>query len=569
MKRTICIVSSCITLAVFMMVQTFAVASYNAYSYWSTATNSIGFIGGNISSNFGYSRISGFKPPADLQSDFYKNGYYSNSMALFSGTTTGTATFDLLGKEVIASWMHQSGSSVSPTENGFTSTQFNKMTSNGFLINYDSNLYATNTKLTYNSDGQPVLIYDFEINLQTLPKNGDHCTGCIPIVFAYEGVSRISSLSFFQGDNSDYFLYVNGVDSGDVYSVVNYPTNYRSLKISSLNKVQINLNQTYNISCIAYGKTVDWFLDGNLIATVSTQSAARNNNTNCYSGIFSAGACFLLTEYSIYQQVLPTSTILVNLSKSITISAGNDFEFYMNMRSGSVTNVTQGSTADFVFDGLSQISWIFSDDVTMSPISASGYWLYCKLPAADRDRTLSSLYFTFSTPYVNMNTGDEIRWDMALTLSDVVIGKSADIGYNPDVDPNENQFRNEVLGGINDVKQEIHDGFDIINGTLEDVRQEIQDGFDMVEDALSRDDNFEDVTASPDADIEHVVPESDALIQYEQIMADANQTLLDADLLGAQSFWQDVFNSVLTIPMAGMMAVISSSLLILRALLGR
>jgi hypothetical protein len=285
--------------------------------------------------------------------------------------------------------------------------------------------------------------------------------------------------------------------------------------------------------------------------------------------IGSDGSRMLITEFSCKREVLPTATVIANLGRSITIPAGDQMEFYVNLKNGSVTNVTKSSTMDFDFSDISVVTLFLNNETVVNPAVNVDGWLYVSLPASDIDRTFERCFFSFSTPYVSYSPGDQLQWSMEVVFSDLVFGDPDDIGYTPNIDPSTDKFRNEVIGGINGVKQEIHDGFDIINGTLEDVRQEIQDGFDMVEDALSRDDTFDDVTAWPDADIENVIPESDALLTYEQVMADAYRTLSDAKLSGAESWWQSVFNSVLTIPLAGMMAFIVSSLLILRALLGR
>lgn len=548
MKRTICIVSSCITLAVLMMVQTFAISRFDAYSYWANAQNQVSFIGNDIINYFNYSKSTGLNPPSSIQSDFYKNGYYSNNIALFNQHSGGTASFDLNSLQPVYSWTYNGIDGTSPLDNGFEVTGSATVT----LIDSCARIgpYNGTTGKTIRCDtSDQIAVYDFRVKHANLSDATNFSR--IYIGFTYNGSPRAVCLTFNKtevaiGSYTHYYNTGFGVDS----------------------KFDVDFSTFRDCRFIIEGETVSFYIDGTLYRSFTADGDDSTTVEGVLMGTWKY-ANLDIYSYSFKTFANPTTTVIVSLGRSVLIPAGDDMEFYVHLRNGSVTNVTTQITVDLDFSLISQMTLILNEQMAMVPIEYDDDWLYVKVPSADVDRILSYCYFTARTPYVNTTTGDQLRWDMEMAFSDLVFGDPDDIGLNPDIDPEQDKFRNEVLGGINDVKQEIHDGFDIINGTIEDVRQEVQNGFDMVEDALSRDDTFDDVPAWSEADIENVIPESDALIQYEHVMANAYQTLEDANIRGAQSWWQNLYTVILTIPMAGMMAVIVSSLLILRSLLGR
>lgn len=559
MIKKIAIVSSCILLAFIMAINSFAISSYDSLSYWSNAQNTIGFVGTDIVSQFSYTKTSGLNPPTSIQSEFYKNGYYSNNVALFTDRAGGFASYDAFGYEDIFSWTYNGVDGTTPLDEGFALGSGNPsvtLNNQGAVLGpYDATYFKS---MSYDSE-KKIAIYDFRMLCSGISDNTNF--------------SRVVFLNEYNGSIVRCILTVSNFGVGFESNFDPGDPGFGNVYVRPF-----TASEFHDYRVIMDDDKATLYIDGVLQRTITCAQVSGSSST------YSSGITFIsqkyqtTTLYSCSGKTIgkPTSAITVNLGRDILVPSGEEMEFYIHLKSGSVTNVTQSITTDFEYNYISSMNVIFNEEILVVPIQVSDNWLLVNIPATDHDRTFTSCYFYFTTPYVNMDIGDNLRWDMQMAFSDLVIGDPKDIGYNPDVDPGENQFRNEVLGGINDVKQEIHDGFDIINGTLEDVRQEVADGFDRVEGVLgdieselSRDDTFDDVTAWPDADIEHVIPESDALLTYDQVMAQAYQTLDNANLSGAQSWWQSVFNSVLTIPLAGMMAVIVSSLLILRALLGR
>lgn len=559
MKKTLCIVSSCIALATLMVVQCFAISRFDAYAYWANAQNSIGFIGNDITNMFNYSKFTGMTPPISIQSEFYKNGYYSNNTALFTQHTGGTASFDLYSKETFASWQFDSNNPTMPSSGGFTGTGDFASPSfwslnNGLVINpnYGSMIRLAVSPISLSRNEG----YSCKVNQMLSPSD---TTLVGPNAFSF----------CLEWEFNDTFYGCQVVFCASDGKIFIRPRNFNWTDYGAIDGYSINIgnftpNEYHDFEVHAIEDRYIVYLDGQVIETYSAV-VIDSINANCPTFCYRRNMNAVAQSYEVFGYTVPESTVIVNLGRSVPIPAGENMEFYIHLKQGSVTNVTQETTVEFDYSKISQMSLVFDEQVAVVPIEVANDWLYVNIPSSDSDRTFNRCWFTFSTPYVNTNTGDSMRWDMEMAFSDLVFGDPNDIGLNPDVDPEQDKFHNDVINGIggikddlSDIKQEIHDGFDNVSGILGDIESE-----------LSRDDTFDDVPAWSDADIENVIPESDALIQYEQVMANAYQTLEDANIKGAQTWWQNLYTVILTIPMAGMMAVIVSSLLILRALLGR
>lgn len=562
MIKKIAIVSSCILLAFIMAINSFSISSYDSLSYWSNAQNTIGFVGTDIVSLFSYTKTSGLNPPTSIQSEFYKNGYYSNNVALFTDRTDGFASYDAFGYEDVFSWTYNGVDGTTPLDEGFALGNNASISLNdqgAELGPYNATYQKT---MSYDSE-KKIAIYDFRML----------CSG----ISDGTNFSRVVFLNEYNGSIVRCILTVSNFGVGFESNFGPGDPGFGNAYVSPF-----TASEFHDYRVIMDDNKATLYIDGVLQRTITCANVSGSSST------YSSGITFISQKYQ--RSILyscsgktigkPTSAITVTLGRDILVPSGEEIEFYIHLKSGSVTNVTQSITTDFEYNYISSMNVIFNEEILVVPIQVSDNWLLVNIPATDHDRTFTSCYFYFTTPYVNMYIGDNLRWDMQMAFSDLVIGDPKDIGYNPDVDPNENQFRNEVLGGINDVKQEIHDGFDIINGTLEDVRQEIQNGFDMVEDALSRDDTFDvetiqpdydSITAPPDQDVGLIVgpSESEALEDFDAIMLRAESIISDADFVTARYWWQDVFSEIFSWSVLGLLGVLSSFFLIIRALLGR
>ena len=543
--RLFAVSAVCVALALFMVVHSFAISRFDAYSYWASAQNQASFIGNNISNMFNYSSSTGLTPPSSIQSEFYKNGYYSNNIALFNQHSGGTASFDLNSLQPVYSWTYNGINGTSPLDNGFEILGSATVTLTDTCARLGPN-NASVAKTIFCDTTDQIAVYDFRIQHSGFSDTTNF--------------SRIY-LGFYHNGTLKNIVFTFNKTQFSLDNTVNYSDGGFGQRINS----SIGFSVFRDCRFVIEGDLVSLYIDDVLLDSIRATSQYSNlegvrMGTWKYSN-------FDIYSYSFKSFANPTTTVIVNLGRSVLIPAGDDMEFYIHMRNGSVTNVTNETSVDFDFSLVSQMSLIFDQQVAMVPIDFADDWLYVHVPASDSERTFSRCYFTFSTPYVNTITGDQLRWDMEMAFSDLVFGDPDDIGLNPDIDPEQDKFRNEVLSGINDVKQEIHDGFDIINGTLEDVRQEIQNGFESINDAIYGDQP--DVTIAPELNPEEVLNESQAIDDYMGIINDAQDALVDYLGVEAPGWIQNFFGKILSwtgiFPFIALLLPIT----VVRALLGR
>ena len=544
--RFLAVSAVCVALALFMVVHSFAISRFDAYSYWASAQNRASFIGNDISNMFNYSKSTGLNPPASIQSEFYKNGYYSNNIALFNQNSGGTAYYDLNSLQPVYSWTYNGIDGTSPLDNGF------ELVGNAPLSLGDS--YATLgswngalAKTIYCDTSEQIAVYDFRLSAGGTSDG----TNFSRVYFGFLHNGSVKSVSF--SFNKTQLVFDNRSKFLDNSLGINPITSY---DFSTLHDFRLIIEED---NCSLY-------IDGEFVKTVRAFSDTTTTDLGVKMAVWKY-AYLNIYSYSFKTYVNPTSVVTVNLGRPVLIPAGDDLEFYVQMRNGSVTNLTTQTIVDFDFSGITQMNVFFNEQLAVVPIEYSNGWFCVKVPSSDVDRTLSYCYFMFTTPYVNMTIGDQLRWDMEMAFSDLVFGDPDDIGLNPDIDPEQDKFRNEVIGGINDVKQEIHDGFDIINGTLEDVRQEIQDGFDSINDAIYGDQP--DVTIAPELNPEEVLGESQAIDDYMGIINDAQDGLVDYLGVEAPGWIQNFFGKILSWTGVFPFIALLLPITVVRALLGR